>query len=66
MRLDSCLGIGTMARFQGRDLSMATDQILLKFSIKFKIAFPRQAEKAAESEPSIPPAFTESLVHLQP
>lgn len=66
MRLDSCLGLGTMARFQGRDLSMATCQILLQVTVKFKIAFPRQAKEAVESEPSIPPAFTESLVHSQP
>lgn len=45
---------------------MATYHILLKFTIKFKIAFSRQAEKAAESEPSVPPAFTGSLVLSQP
>lgn len=45
---------------------MATCQILLQVTVKFKIAFPRQAKEAVESEPSIPPAFTESLVHSQP
>lgn len=55
-----------MAGFQGRDLSRATYQILWACTIQFKTAFSRQASKAAESEPVIPLAFTESPVHSQP
>lgn len=58
--------MGTMARFWERDLSVTTCHILLKLMFKFKMAFSRQAKKASESDPSIPPAFTKSLVHSQP
>lgn len=60
------LGLGAIASFQGRFLSVLTYQIFLKFTIKFEIAFSRQAKNAAESKPSISLPFTESLVRSQP
>lgn len=58
--------LSAKASFQGRDLSVPHRSNLLKFTIKFRIAFSKQAKKTAESELSISLAFTESPAHSQP
>lgn len=58
--------LSAKASFQGRDLSVPYWSNLLKFTIKFRIAFSKQAKKTAESELSISLAFTESPAHSQP
>lgn len=62
-----CLSwLSAKASFQGRDVSVPYRSNLLKFTVKFRIAFSKPAEKTAASELSISLAFTESPAQSQP